>query len=274
MSARAQRRSAQPRIGAFTLVELLVVIGLIAVLAAVLLPILHAAKVSSYAARSTNSLRQLVAANITYSAEKGFYVPADNRRNNRRWHGGRTSPKEPFDPARGFLAEYLGKSRAVTPDPFFSDMLKDGKTFEEGTGGYGYNASYVGGTPEWGWNPDGTRQSAVPAAIERPATTMMFATSAYARENGVQEYPYAEPPFWDFGDGPVAHRPSPTVHFRYNGRALVGWCDGHVSSEERVVRADGENPHSGNAEAQNLGWFGSDEENGFWNPRRVGPRGR
>ena len=253
---------------AFTLIELLVVVVIIAVLAALILPAYRTAKVNSYAVRSTNNLRQLVTANIAYAAEKGFYVPADDRWNNRRWHGGRTAESSAFDPAKGFLAEYLGKSRAVTPDPFFTEMLKSSETFEEGTGGYGYNATYIGGTPAWAWNADGTRVSAQPSQVERPATTMMFATTAYAREDGVQEYPYAEPPFWDFGDGPSGFRPSPTVHFRYNGKAIVGWCDGHVSMETKVVREAGFDPHDGDADAQNLGWFGPEEDNGYWNPRR------
>ena len=269
MNARVDRKITKWREAAFTLVELLVVVAIIAVLAALLLPAYRTAKVNSYASHSTNNLRQLVTANIAYAADRGFYVPADDRRNNRRWHGGRASASKPFDPATGFLAEYLGKSRAVTPDPFFTEMLKRKETFEEGTGGYGYNAAYVGGTPAWAWNPDGTRQSARPANLERPATTMMFATTAFARAEGVQEYPYAEPPFWDFGDGPSGYRPSPTVHFRYNGKAIVGWCDGHVSMEAKVSRDMGYDPYFGDADAENLGWFGPDEDNGYWNPRRV-----
>ena len=268
MNARLPRKKSRRCAAAFTLVELLVVVAIIAVLAALIFPALRTAKINGFAARSTSNLRQLVVANTTYAAEKGFYVPADEKRNNRRWHGGRVSASAPFDPARGFLAEYLGKSRAVTPDPFFAEWLKDKESFEEGTGGYGYNATYVGGTPGLAWNRDGTRQSAMPSQIDRPATTMMFATTAYARAEGVQEYPYAEPPFWDFGRGPAGYRPSPTVHFRYRGNAIVGWCDGHVSMEPRLVRSEGENPHSGNAEAANLGWFGPDDDNGYWNPRR------
>ena len=268
MNARVPREISVRRKAAFTLVELLVVVAIIAVLAALLFPALRTAKINGFAARSTNNLRQLVAANITYAADRGFYVPADDKRNNRRWHGGRVGASAPFDPAKGFLAEYLGKSRAVTPDPLFTEMLKGKESFEEGTGGYGYNAAYVGGTPSLVWNRDGTRQSATPAQIERPVTTVMFATTAYARAGGVQEYPYAEPPFWDFGAGPAGFRPSPTVHFRYNGQAVVGWCDGHVSMESRLLREEGENLHSGDARGENLGWFGPDDDNGFWNPHR------
>ena len=90
-----------------------------------------------------------------------------------------------------------------------------------------------------------------------------------AMDDGVQEYPYAEPPFWDFGDGPTSFRPSPTVHFRFNGQAIVGWCDGHVSLERKEKRDVGENPYGGDPDAHQLGWFGPDEENGYWNPNRA-----
>jgi prepilin-type N-terminal cleavage/methylation domain-containing protein len=252
----------------FTLLELLVVLGIIAILTAILLPVMASVKRRSYAVQSTNNLRQLVAANIACANDQGMYVSADNKANTKRWCAGRNSTKATFDPAKGYLADYLGKSRAITADPLFTEMLKASQSFEEGAGGYGYNAAYIGGTPAGTWNADGSRKSASPAQIDRPAGTIMFATTAYAREGGVQEYPFAEPPFWDFGSGPSGSRPSPSVHFRFEGKAIIGWCDGHISMESKVDRDAGDNPHGGDADLQNLGWFGPDENNGFWNPNR------
>ena len=97
----------------------------------------------------------------------------------------------------------------------------------------------------------------------------MFTTTALAIADGVQEYPLCEPPFWDFGSGPTESRPTPSVHFRANGKALVAWCDGHVSAEPKVARPDGFNPYNGDAETQNLGWFGPDTNNGYWNPNSA-----
>ncbi len=104
--------------------------------------------------------------------------------------------------------------------------------------------------------------------VLRPAQTLMFATTAYANGAAIQEYPFCEPPFWDFGSGPVAIRPSPSLHFRFGGKALVAWCDGHITLEARQERPVGTNPHGGNATARNLGWFGPDADNGYWNPAR------
>ena len=253
---------------AFTLIELLVVIVIIAILAALLLPAFRTARVQSLAIRSSANLRQLVAANITYAGDQGFYAPADDKWNKRRWHGARTAAAAPFDPTLGFLADYLGKSREIVRDPLFTQMLSGQQSFENGTGGYGYNAAYIGGRPGGAWNGDGTRVSARPAQVLHPANTIMFGTSALARADGVQEYAAVEPPFWDYGTGPSGDRPSPSLHFRFAGKAIVGWCDGHVSMEAKAARAAGSNPYGGDADAQNLGWFGPDENNGYWNPDR------
>ena len=253
---------------AFTLIELLVVIVIISILAALLLPAFRTARVQSLAIRSSANLRQLVAANIAYATDQGVYAPADDKWNKRRWHGARTSAAVPFDPTLGFLAPYLGKSREITSDPLFTQMLSGQQSFENGTGGYGYNTSYIGGRPGGGYNADGTRVSARPAQIQHPAQTVMFGTSALARADGVQEYAAIEPPFWDYGTGPSGDRPTPSLHFRFAGKAIVAWCDGHISMETRADRPAGSNPYGGDADAQNLGWFGPDEANGYWNPDR------
>ena len=124
---------------AFTLIELLIVITIIAVLSGFILAAVKTARRRADTTHSANNIRALVLANIAYHADNGRYAPADDKKNLRRWHGARTSAKGVFDPAKGFLAPYLGKSRAITPCPVFQDMLKGGGTFEEGTGGYGYN---------------------------------------------------------------------------------------------------------------------------------------
>ena len=259
---------AQPAARAFTLLELLVVIVVIAILAALLLPAFRSAKLQSYSIRSSQNLRQLVAANTAYAADQGTYAPADDKWNNRRWHGARTSASAPFDPTKGYLADYFGKSRDLLRCPLFTQILAGQKSFENGTGGYGYNSAYIGGRPGGGYNADGTRISARPAQIPHPATTIMFGTSAFAVAAGVQEYAAVEPPFWDFGTGPSGSRPSPSLHFRFAGKAIVAWCDGHISMETRTDRPAGSNPYGGDADAHNLGWFGPDEANGYWNPDR------
>ncbi len=255
-------------LAAFTLVELLVVVAIIGLLAALAFPALSEARRRGQVAVSIQNLRGLANANIAYAADNGAYVPADDRKNLIRWCGKRTSPSKPWDPAQGLLAPYMGRDGRVRVCPLFASEKKSSSTFEEGSGGYGYNASYIGGLPGGAYDKaTGLRIPERPANVPRPARTVMFTTTALARNDGVQEYPYCEPPYWDFGDGPSGFRPTPSVHFRAGGKAIAAWCDGHASLEAMDFRDAGYNPYGGDADALKLGWFGPDEANGYWNPR-------
>lgn len=259
---------ARCRPAGFTLVEILIVTVILVILAGLAYTGSRRMVTSARIAQSTTNLRQLAAANLGYLADHGVYCPADDRFNNRRWHGARSSSGGRFDPTKGFLASYLGKSRQVTTCPLFRAMVEGSASFEDGTGGYGYNAAYIGGLP--GGSFDRTtylRKPQRPANVTNPARTVMFTTTAYARQGGLQEYAYCEPPFWDYGNGPSGARPSPSVHFRANGRALVAWCDGSVTAETQNDSRGGANPHGGDPESHALGWFGPEENNGWWNPR-------
>jgi prepilin-type N-terminal cleavage/methylation domain-containing protein/prepilin-type processing-associated H-X9-DG protein len=67
-----------PRRRGFTLVELLVVIGIIALLISILLPALSKAKEASRVAKCLSNLRQMGMAAASYTTEnKGYLVPAD-----------------------------------------------------------------------------------------------------------------------------------------------------------------------------------------------------
>ncbi len=268
----ATRAPARATCRGFTLLELVIVIAILGVLATVSFQFfgqgIHAARIAT----SSQNLRQLASANMLYASDHGVYAPADDRRGLRRWHGSRRSTGQAFDISGGFLAPYLGENGEVGRCPLLAHVSKSSSTFEEGTGGYGYNSQYIGGMPGGAFDrATGLRISRTVLNIDHPSRTVMFATTAYARRDGIQEYPFAEPPYWDFGDGPSGRRPSPTVHFRANGKALIAWADGSVSAEPMSPRSPGTNPHGGDADEHNLGWFGPDEENGYWNPRRMNP---
>ena len=201
----------------FTLVELLIVLVVIAVLAVVGFGAFEKALTTARIARSSQNIGQLAAANPLYVADHGTYAPADDRTNNKRWHGARKGGQA-FDPADGFLAPYLGHSRQVTPCPLLTAMVEGKESFETGTGGYGYNAQYIGGRPGGKFDRvTGVRIPQHPGRVGNPAHTVMFATTAYARESGLQEYPYCEPPFWDFGGGPSGQRPCRPRRHRTRG---------------------------------------------------------
>jgi prepilin-type processing-associated H-X9-DG protein/prepilin-type N-terminal cleavage/methylation domain-containing protein len=271
---------------AFTLVELLVVVAVIATLAGVLLPALAGARAEARRAAGASNIRQLQLANTVYAGEHdGRFLPAAvdifpranirERENTHRWHGTRERPSGPFDPGGGPITPYLesaGASRAVRACPSFAPRLEElaasGEGFESGCGGYGYNAAFVGARRQRDhagkWvltaragaivgDDAGSRDS----RFRRPDATVAFADAALSLGGSLIEYSFAEPPVWphlpDFS-------PHPSVHFRHRGRANAAWLDGHVTSERRTRAADAPIILASDADT-GLGWFGDAHAN-------------
>ncbi|MHC4324704.1 MAG: type II secretion system protein [Planctomycetota bacterium] len=254
---------------AFTLIELLIVISIIALLTAILMPALGAARSGSRALACKSNLRQLVIANIGYATESdGFYVPAasdmwDNA-GLHRWHGIRDALGEPFNPLRGPLVGYLADGR-VKECPLKTDFVKgrDWNTnFEQGCGGYGYNMTYIGsrtsqnaaGTVQ-AWK-DSYAMTVRMTEIAAPALTLMFADTAMANNGkSLIEYSFAEPPFTVHNGRPVTEfYMSPSIHFRHRGRTNVGWADGHIG-RRRMAAIEDKNAYGIESADMNLGWF-------------------
>ena len=247
--------------GGFTLVELLVVIVLMSALSALAFQGFSAAKTQANKAISAGNLRQLAAANLLYAADHQTYCPTDlDGRNLTFWHGARTSINTPFDPARGLLSEYLGSSRQVGRCPQLERMINASSFNESGAGGYGYNDTYIGGIPSEHLKANR------PANVPNPARTLMFATTAFAVAGGIQEYASAAPPNDVDSNWRIRGKLQPSVHFRFNGRALIAWCDGHVTEEIQSGKSS-TNFYGGNNTTSKFGFCGPTENNGWWNPR-------
>lgn len=260
---------------AFTLVETLVGIAVVAALVGVLVPTLGAARTSTRNAMCMSNARQLSAANASYSVEHDARsVPAASRfqqANLHRWHGERSTVGEPFDASRGALTPYLGSaasSEGVRACPEFAPTLRvlreRAEGFESGAGGYGYNSSFVGsdriGASEGRWVLRTDQHGARRDRFRRPGETIEFGDAAFAGDDGLIEYSFLEPSVWpehpDF-------RPDPSMHFRHSSRANVSWLDGHVSSHERTS-TNWSGLYLTDPGPLDIGWFGPDDSNALY----------
>ncbi len=260
-------RAGRPRNRGFTMIELLVVIAIIGVLAAILLPVLSRARQQARSVQCVNNLRQLYLANSMFAAEHdGHYVPAApdidaNGGGLVRWHGARATILDDFDPMQGPLAEYLPDKRVKMCPVFFEYKNRDTapNAFESGTGGYGYNAAYLGGTDYADDFPANVRRGTIDSRVRLPGDTIMFTDAALPQDGYIIEYGIAEPPMFVTPDAPRGKPEwgfaSPSIHFRHHGRANVLWADGHVTSE-KFTWTTGANIYGARNAAWGVGWFG------------------
>ncbi len=248
---------------AVTLLELLVVVGAIALLLGLMLPGLGRARDQAKSAVCRSNIRQLALANAMYAQDSGgMYVAGAAeiaKENRQRWHGARDKKNEAFDSSRGPLAAYLGVDATVRACPTFAP---DKPGFESGNGGYGYNNAYIG--VQTVVDSKGKTVVATDLAgarvhhVKRPADTLMFADSAFLDGSPI-EYSFAEPRF----HAESQTRADPSIHFRHVALANITWCDGHVSAEHRT-HTQSSGLYEGDPSRYDIGWFGQTDDNTFF----------
>lgn len=248
----------------FTLIELLVVIAIIGILTAMIFPVFARAREKARQSVCMSNLKQISLAILMYVDDNGGgFVPAQSPDNLMRWHGVRASEDEPFTPDGGPLWEYY-KNDSLKLCPSFSPAA-EGEGFEQGTGGYGYNAQFVGGSPaDW-------PAMYVPAKdfmLSSPADTVMLTDTAFLDcEGNLFEYSFCEAPYYQRWGSPV----EPSTHFRHNGFTNVAFCDGHARHMPMITThasgwcpssyygGEGVVPHTAEAyEEARIGFLGED----------------
>ena len=228
---------------AFTLVELLVVIGIIALLIALLLPTLGTARENARTVVCLSNLRQLGAAAQLYvdrfhgSYPIAYYDVIDS--------GTQTSYAWDFNSIRdlntgklkvepGLL--WLGDTAAkVQQCPSYEGPSN---TTADPFTGYNYNTSYIGhGQYEAIVDPAKASQ------IHYSSRCSLFGDGQYAA--GANKFMRA--PFPNPGDQTFSGRSAGTQGFRHRHRTNVAFCDGHAESllDRHTNTAAWDIPHIG-----------------------------
>ena len=215
---------------AFSLIELLVVVVLITILAALLLPTLARSKASAYRLKCVSNLRQLgLAAHMYWDDNNGNCFRYGGTMTNGGqlywfgWIGSGAEGERAFDAVQGALYPSL-RGRGVELCPAFNYFQSQLKLKTTGaTYGYGYNL-YLSAP---------ARESAISIGrIRCPSETALFADSAQVntwQAPASPEHPMLEE--WYYIDDSSNQ---PNGHFRHGQRANVVFCDGHVRPEKCV----------------------------------------
>ena len=203
---------------AFTLVELLVVLAIVAVLAALAVPVYQSVQLSSSQVVAVSALRQLGMAGQGYLADhNNVYWPfrADTAEGVTFWFGYETAADlnlpegtRTIDYDHGALGPYSGGLHDVHPDPQFLRMGAAFKPkFKDGYFPYGYNDLLAG-----------TSYLAIPLFNHR----VVFATSAQVNTFQSPASP-GHPMLEEFY---MVDNFNVTTSFRYHGQALCTFADG------------------------------------------------
>ncbi len=215
--------------GAFTLIELLTVIAIIGILAAILIPVVSSVRDSARAAECTSNLRQTVnVLHVHLSDHDGVFLSgqASDGTGNRQ------------DLQWGHVLE---NSRAIDPNDI-EIFFCPSQLAVRRDGGYPGQATPVHLASIWGWRTYGYNMYSDEVreisgatssgnsmfrlnvnAIREPSLYPVFMDSVDDR--GVQRFLIAGPRAGDGRGG--------GVHLRHNDRANVAFLDGHVEAADQ-----------------------------------------
>jgi len=218
---------------AFTLVELLVVIGIIAILVAILLPALAAANEQSRSLKCLSNLHQLSLATEMYcNANDGYYplayytATSSTTLTNANWDF--TTIRNLHTGAVTVVPGLLWPATNAAPVQQCPSYQGPSNTTADPFTGYNYNASYLGGGQAGAGSSMVWLAPAKASQVRRPSRCALFGDGQYY--NGADKFmrsPFPGPGDIFFG---VNSPSAGTQGYRHRNRTNVVFCDGHTDS--------------------------------------------
>lgn len=242
----------------FTLVELLVVMAIISILAAISLPAMARARIAARSVNCKSNLRQIgMAVQMFQMNNDDFFPPVCDNAFLKFWWGERSGygPDAEIDFSAGYISQYIPGGRVNMCPQLVSERIE--LVARGATAGYAYNSYYIGGNGK-AILPDWSNWPGMPARhgeLAHPSKTILFVDSATVNDvfnpTRLRENWLLDPPSMNYNP-PAPYLPQAVVHFRHGGVANVLFADGHVKSMrpfEVWPVLDG-----------SLGWLAGDDE--------------
>lgn len=250
---------------AFTLIEMLVVIGIIGVLLAILLPALHLSKEKAKSVYCRNNLKQMtMAAAVYYSDQEGYFPLSQYSVIAGSQSPSSNSLKDDDSVVQQTMMYYawdFTKQMDGREEQILSGLLWQGENVDEVQkcpswreddnllgipySGYNYNTSYIGHGQDEKVHPSMFKGAVLPHPslpfstivmpakynmIRTPGQCVLFGDGQYA--GGANKF-MRSPWHWE-GDIDLLIRQAGTQGYRHAGWTNVAWCDGHVTTQEEL----------------------------------------